>query len=172
MVSAAHDLAAVWATLESVPDPEVPVLSVVELGIVRDVEVDADGHVTVSITPTYSGCPALQVIEHDITDALARGGWPDARLRTVYSPVWTTDWIGADARHKLEAYGIAAPPGRAPRDAGGDELVPLQRRVEPVACPYCGSRATTMRSAFGPTACKAVMYCDQCRQPFELFKAI
>jgi ring-1,2-phenylacetyl-CoA epoxidase subunit PaaD len=172
MVAAAHDLAAVWATLDSVPDPEVPVLSVVELGIVRDVEVDTDGHVTVSITPTYSGCPALQVIEHDIMDALARDGWPDARLRTVYSPVWTTDWIGADARRKLEAYGIAAPPGRAPHDAGGDELVPLQRRVPPVACPYCGSHATTMRSAFGPTACKAVMYCDQCRQPFELFKAI
>jgi ring-1,2-phenylacetyl-CoA epoxidase subunit PaaD len=172
MVAAAHDLAAVWATLEGVPDPEVPVLSVVELGIVRDVEVDADGRLTVSITPTYSGCPALQVIEHDIRDALARGGWPDARLRTVYSPVWTTDWIGADARRKLEAYGIAPPPGRAPRDSGRDDLVPLQRRVPPVACPYCGSHATTMRSVFGPTACKAVMYCDQCRQPFELFKAI
>ena len=172
MVAAAHDIASVWATLETVPDPEVPVLSVVELGIVRDVEVDGDGHVTVSITPTYSGCPALQVIEHDIKDALARDGWPDARLRTVYSPVWTTDWIGADARRKLEAYGIAAPPGGAPRDAGPEELVPLQRRVQPVACPYCGSHATTMRSVFGPTACKAVMYCDQCHQPFELFKAI
>lgn len=171
MVGAAHDLASVWATLESVPDPEVPVLSVVELGIVRDVEVDTDGHVTVSITPTYSGCPALQVIEHDIKKALARDGWPGARLRTVYSPVWTTDWIGADARRKLEAYGIAAP-GRVPRDAGAEELVPLQRRVAPVACPYCGSHATTMRSEFGPTACKAVMYCEQCRQPFELFKAI
>jgi ring-1,2-phenylacetyl-CoA epoxidase subunit PaaD len=172
MVVAAHDLAAVWATLDTVPDPEVPVLSVVELGIVRDVEVDADGHVTVSITPTYSGCPALQVIEHDIKDALARDGWPGARLRTVYSPVWTTDWIGADARRKLEAYGIAAPPRSGPRDAAAEELVPLQRRVQPVACPYCGSHATTMRSVFGPTACKAVMYCDQCRQPFELFKAI
>jgi ring-1,2-phenylacetyl-CoA epoxidase subunit PaaD len=172
MVAAAHDHAGVWATLDSVPDPEVPVLSVVELGIVRDVEVDADGRVTVSITPTYSGCPALQVIEHDIKDALARDGWPDARLRTVYSPVWTTDWIGADARRKLEAYGIAAPAGRVPRNAGAEELVPLQRRVQPVACPYCGSHATTMRSEFGPTACKAVMYCDHCRQPFELFKAI
>jgi ring-1,2-phenylacetyl-CoA epoxidase subunit PaaD len=172
MVAAGHDLASVWATLESVLDPEVPVLSVVELGIVRDAEIDADGQLTVSITPTYSGCPALQVIEHDIKDALARDGWPDARLRTVYSPVWTTDWIGPDARRKLEAYGIAAPTGLGPRDAATEDLVPLRRHVRPVACPYCGSHATTMRSEFGPTACKAVMYCDQCRQPFELFKAI
>lgn len=172
MVAAAHDLASVWATLERVPDPEVPVLSVVELGIVRDVAVDPDGRVTVSITPTYSGCPALQVIERDITDALARAGWPDARLRTVYSPAWTTDWIGPEARRKLEAYGIASPPGRSAREAGSDDLVPLRRHVAPVACPYCGSHSTTMRSTFGPTACKAVMYCEHCRQPFELFKAI
>jgi ring-1,2-phenylacetyl-CoA epoxidase subunit PaaD len=172
MVAAPQELAAVWATLESVLDPEVPVLNVVELGIVRDVEADADGRVTVSITPTYSGCPALQVIEHDITEALARDGWPDARLRVVYSPVWTSDWIGAEARRKLEAYGIAAPSEGRAHEAGTEELVPLRRRAQPVACPYCGSRATTMRSEFGPTACKAVMYCDQCRQPFELFKAI
>jgi ring-1,2-phenylacetyl-CoA epoxidase subunit PaaD len=177
MVAAAHDLASVWATLEGVLDPEVPVLSVVELGIVRDVGLDADGHVTVSITPTYSGCPALQVIERDILDALARDGWPDARLRTVYSPAWTTEWMGAEARRKLEAYGIAAPPAHASRvagsrEAGTGELVPLRRRVAPVACPYCGSHATTMRSDFGSTACKALMYCEHCRQPFELFKAI
>jgi ring-1,2-phenylacetyl-CoA epoxidase subunit PaaD len=177
MVAAAHDLASVWATLEGVLDPEVPVLSVVELGIVRDVALDADGHVTVSITPTYSGCPALQVIERDILDALARDGWPDARLRTVYSPAWTTELIGAEARRKLEAYGIASPPAHGSReagtrDAGTDELVPLRRRVAPVACPYCGSHATTTRSDFGSTACKALMYCEHCRQPFELFKAI
>jgi ring-1,2-phenylacetyl-CoA epoxidase subunit PaaD len=145
------------------------VLSVVELGIVRDVAVDGEGRVTVSITPTYSGCPALRVIERDIVDALAKDGWPDARLRTVYAPAWTTDWIGADARRKLEAYGIAAPPSRDTDDA---QLVPLRRRAPAVACPYCGSLATVTRSEFGSTACKALMYCEQCRQPFELFKAI
>lgn len=144
--------------LSTVMDPEVPALSVVDLGIVRDVDVADDGSVTVSITPTYSGCPAMGVIEDDIVAALRAGGYPDVRVRTVYAPAWTTDWISAEAREKLTAYGIAAP-----------ELVPLQRRV---ACPFCGSRETTMRSEFGPTACKAVMYCNACEQPFELFKAI
>lgn len=148
----------VWDILSTVMDPEVPALSVVDLGIVRDVDVGEDGTVTVSITPTYSGCPAMRVIEDDIVAALHAGGWPNVRVRTVFSPAWTTDWVSAEAREKLAAYGIAAP-----------ELVPLQRRV---ACPYCGSRETTMRSEFGPTACKAVMYCDACEQPFELFKAI
>lgn len=169
MVTAPHDLAAIWETLDRVPDPEVPVLSVVELGIVRDVVMGDDGRVTVSITPTYSGCPALRVIERDIVDALAKDGWPDARLRTIYTPAWTTDWIGAEARRKLEAYGIAAPPSR---DRDDEQLVPLLRRAPSVACPYCSSHATTMRSEFGATACKAVMYCEECRQPFELFKAI
>jgi len=169
MVAAPHDLAAIWATLDRVPDPEVPVLSVVELGIVRDVAMDEDGHVTVSITPTYSGCPALRVIERDIVDALAKDGWPDARLRTIYAPAWTTDWIGAGARRKLEAYGIAPPPSR---DAEDEALVPLRRRATSVACPYCHSHSTVVRSDFGSTACKALMYCEQCRQPFELFKAI
>jgi ring-1,2-phenylacetyl-CoA epoxidase subunit PaaD len=124
--------------------------------------------VTVSVTPTYSGCPAMAAIEHDIVAALADGGWPGARVRTVYAPAWTTDWIGEGAREKLRAYGIAPPP--LVESAG--ELVPLRRRVEPVECPHCGSQATTMRSEFGATACKAVMYCERCRQPFELFKAI
>lgn len=159
----------VWERLEHVLDPEVPVLSVVELGIVREVEVEADGSVTVSVTPTYSGCPAMQVIEHDIIEALANAGWR-AQVRTVYSPAWTTDWIGEEARQKLQAYGIAPP---APAGQGLEELVPLHRRsTGPVACPYCGAHATTMRSEFGPTACKAIMFCEQCQQPFELFKAI
>ena len=134
MVAAAHDPASVWATLEGVLDPEVPVLSVVELGIVRDVGLDADGRVTVSITPTYSGCPALQVIERDILDALARDGWPDARLRTVYSPAWTTDWIGEEARRKLEAYGIASPPAHASRDAGTRDADERETRVRTTSC--------------------------------------
>jgi ring-1,2-phenylacetyl-CoA epoxidase subunit PaaD len=162
--------AAIWDILDRVPDPEVPVISVVELGIVRDVEVDEHGAVTVSVTPTYSGCPAMAAIEQDIVAALAEGGWPDARVRTVYSPAWTTDWIGEDARQKLKHYGIAPPPRVMVEDS--DELVPLRRRAAAIECPYCGSTATTTRSEFGATACKAVMFCDRCRQPFELFKAI
>jgi ring-1,2-phenylacetyl-CoA epoxidase subunit PaaD len=150
--------APVWDILSTVMDPEVPALSVVDLGIVRDVDVDPEGAVTVAITPTYSGCPAMHMIEEDITAALRAGGWTNVNIRIVYTPAWSSDWIGPDARRKLEAYGIAPP-----------ELVPLTRRV---ACPFCGSRETAMRSEFGPTACKALMYCNECEQPFELFKAI
>jgi ring-1,2-phenylacetyl-CoA epoxidase subunit PaaD len=161
--------APIWAVLGGVMDPEVPVLSVIELGIVRDVEIDDLGMVTVSVTPTYSGCPAMRVIEGDIVAALAAGGWSRAQVRTVYSPVWTTDWISEDARRKLRDYGIAPPPGQAEVDG---DLVPLRRRALAAPCPYCGSAATVTRSEFGSTACKAVMYCEHCSQPFELFKAI
>ena len=164
-----QEAAAVWAVLDGVMDPEVPVLSVVELGIVRDVDVADDGTVTVSITPTYSGCPALHVIEQDITSALAAAGWPGAQIRMVYAPAWTTDWITPEARRKLTEYGIAPPPLER---AEHTDLVPLRRREPRVPCPYCGSHATTTRSEFGSTACKALMYCEGCRQPFELFKAL
>lgn len=157
----------VLAILDTVPDPEVPVLSVRELGIVRDVEVSDGGAVRVTVTPTYSGCPAITVIEQDIRAALRDAGVSDVSLRTTYSPPWTTDWIGPAARAKLEAYGIA-PPGA--RDDGA--LVPLLRRRAAPACPYCGSRDTEIRSEFGSTACKAVCWCRSCRQPFEEFKAI
>jgi ring-1,2-phenylacetyl-CoA epoxidase subunit PaaD len=159
--------AALLAILDEVMDPEVPVLSVRELGIVRDVEVDGAGAVTVTVTPTYSGCPAIRAIEQDITAALARAGHPGARIRTTYAPAWTTDWIAPEARAKLKAYGIA-PPGRA--EAGS--LVQLLRRREAAQCPYCDSRDTELRSEFGSTACKAVWWCRSCRQPFEEFKAI
>jgi ring-1,2-phenylacetyl-CoA epoxidase subunit PaaD len=155
--------------VSEVMDPEVPVLSVVELGIVRDVVVADDGHVTVTVTPTYSGCPAMHVIEEEIRAALAAGGFADATVRTVYQPAWTSDWIPPAAREKLRAYGIA-PPG--PRDADDGGLVPLLRRRERVPCPYCGSRNTELRSEFGSTACKSTLVCHDCRQPFEQFKAI
>jgi ring-1,2-phenylacetyl-CoA epoxidase subunit PaaD len=160
---------AIWDVLDDVMDPEVPVLSVVELGIVRDVEMGESGAVTVTVTPTYSGCPAMQIIQRDIQAALSAAGWRDVQIRTVYAPAWTTDWIGEEARRKLRDFGIAPPPGRGD-DSG--ELVPLRRAASVVPCPYCGSSATTTRSEFGPTACKAVMYCEHCRQPFELFKAL
>ena len=157
----------IWGILDEVKDPEVPVLSVVELGIVRDVRIAADG-VTVVITPTYSGCPAMQVIEHDIVTALGAHGVEPVKLVTVFSPAWTTDWMSDEAKAKLVAYGIASP-GKAERDDG---LVTLTRRAAPVACPYCGSTKTIVRSEFGATACKSINYCESCRQPFEQFKAI
>jgi ring-1,2-phenylacetyl-CoA epoxidase subunit PaaD len=161
---------AVFAALDTVPDPEVPVISVVELGIVREVEIDG-GAVTVVITPTYSGCPAMHEIERDVLAALRARGWEDARIRTVFAPAWTTEWMSDATREKLRAYGIAPP------RAGGAEpaLVPLRRRGAPrdaVPCPFCGSPDTRLQSVFGSTACKALHVCDACRQPFEEFKPI
>lgn len=163
------DRAEVFAILETVRDPEVPVLSVVELGVVRDVSLEPHETV-VTITPTYSGCPALRVMEREVREALERAGLPSPRVDVSYMPAWTTDWIGPEAREKLRAYGIA-PPGPRRHD-DGDVLVQLLRAPEAVACPYCGSRETELRSEFGPTACKSIRYCRSCRQPFEQFKAI
>jgi ring-1,2-phenylacetyl-CoA epoxidase subunit PaaD len=158
--------AAILEILDTVKDPEVPVLSVNELGIVRDVEVDPSGAVTVTVTPTYSGCPAIQVIEDDILAALTDAGVANARVVTSYAPAWTTDWIGAEARAKLKAYGIAPP---RPAEQGG--LVQLLRARTAPPCPYCNSKDTEIRSEFGPTACKSVCWCRTCGQPFEEFKA-
>jgi ring-1,2-phenylacetyl-CoA epoxidase subunit PaaD len=157
--------AAILEILDTVKDPEVPVLSVRELGIVRDVAIDDGGVVTVTVTPTYSGCPAIQVIEQDILAALATVGITSARVQTIYAPAWTTDWIAPPARAKLKAYGIAPP---RPADAGG--LVQLLRARSAPPCPYCDSTATEIRSEFGPTACKSICWCRSCGQPFEEFK--
>ena len=158
--------AQLYEWLGEVMDPEVPVLSVVELGIVRDVAL-RDDVVEVDITPTYSGCPAMKMIEDDIVAALALRGLPRVRVRTVHSPAWTTDWMSDEAKAKLKAYGIAPPsPTRE------EELVPLMRRAERVRCPYCESPRTELRSEFGSTACKSIYYCTACMQPFELFKSI
>lgn len=158
--------AGVMELLEQVKDPEVPVISIVELGIVRGVEVDGDA-VRVDITPTYSGCPAMRTIEEEVVAALRQHGFRDVSVRTVFQPAWTTDWIGEEAREKLRAYGIA-PPGSTV--AGSPvQLGPTVRRL---ACPFCGSTATEVRSEFGSTACKSLHYCTACRQPFEHFKAI
>jgi ring-1,2-phenylacetyl-CoA epoxidase subunit PaaD len=156
----------IYAILDEVKDPEVPVLSVVELGIIRGVESSSDG-VVVTVTPTYSGCPAMQVIERDITRALTDRGLGPVQVRTSYTPAWTTDWIPAAAREKLRAYGIA-PPGATDHDA----LVQIGRRRPAVRCPFCGSMDTELKSEFGSTACKSIHVCRGCRQPFEEFKAI
>jgi len=155
----------ILAWLEEVKDPEVPVLSIRELGVLRDVEVAAN-EVVVVMTPTYSGCPAMHAMEADVVTTLARHGVPNVRVKTVYAPAWTTDWMSDEAKAKLAAYGIA-PPARLQRD----DLVPLRRRA-PVECPYCHSVNTIVRSEFGSTACKAILFCNGCHQPFELFKSI
>lgn len=154
------------SVLDTVMDPEVPVLSVVELGIVRDVEIIGAG-VRVTVTPTYSGCPAMAVIERDVADALRAHGVEHVEVRTTFSPPWTTDWIPAAAREKLRAYGIA-PPGPADHEAP----VQIGRKRPLVRCPFCGSARTQLRSEFGSTACKSIHVCDECRQPFEELKAI
>jgi ring-1,2-phenylacetyl-CoA epoxidase subunit PaaD len=155
----------VFGILGEVMDPEVPVISVVELGIVRDVRVD-DDVVHVTVTPTYSGCPAMREIEDDIRSALLARGAREVVVDTVFAPAWTTDWIGAEAREKLRAYGIA-PPGKAEPQG----LVMLTRARVPVPCPFCGSNDTRLQSEFGSTACKAIHVCNSCRQPFDEFKA-
>lgn len=161
----------IWSWLDDVKDPEVPVLSVVELGIVRDVRVD-DRAVTITITPTYSGCPAMVEIEQEIVRALGTRGVDQVRLETVYAPAWTTDWMSDAAKQKLTAYGIA-PPGRAAEEPNVVAIQSRrsQARRSTVACPFCGSHETELRSEYGSTACKAIQFCRSCQQPFEEFKA-
>jgi len=154
-----------WAILERVPDPEIPVISVTELGIVRDVQAAAEG-VDVVVTPTYSGCPATEAIERSIREALTAAGAARVRVTTQLAPAWTTDWIAPAAQEKLRTYGIAPPGARA-----ADEVQPLQF-LQRVACPRCGSSDTERLSQFGATACKALYRCRQCREPFEYFKPI
>jgi ring-1,2-phenylacetyl-CoA epoxidase subunit PaaD len=168
MVSRAGAEEAVFDVLRGIPDPEVPALDIVELGIVRKVELGPDGVVAVEVTPTYSGCPAMRTIEEDIVAALHANGYDRVELRTVYSPAWTTDWLSDTAKAKLKAYGIAAPGHTVVEQA----LVPLVSSVRRVACPYCSSSNTERKSEFGSTACKAIHYCHHCHQPFEEFKAI
>lgn len=162
------ELRALWEAAASVTDPEIPVLSVVDLGIVRDIRVDGEEVVAV-MTPTYSGCPAMDVISRELEAALRRAGAAKVRVEKVYWPAWTTDWISERGRVALREYGIAPPAEAA---AAGGELVPLTRRVDSVPCPYCGSSNTDVRSEFGPTACKAIYFCNDCTQPFEYFKPL
>jgi len=157
-----------WQALGSVVDPEIPVLTVIDLGIVRDLDVRDDA-IEVVITPTYSGCPATHVIEQDIRRALANAGFADARVRTSLSPAWTTDWISAAGKEKLRKFGIA-PPGAC---AAAPARIALYRaEAAGVDCPRCGSPDTERLAAFGSTACKALYRCRACREPFDHFKPI
>ena len=166
-------LAEAWRVLETVLDPEVPVLSVVDLGIVRDVRGDDGEGLVVAVTPTYSGCPAVEAIEADIVAALDRAGLGPVRVEIRRSPAWTTDWIGEPAKQKLRAYGIA-PPGAATPGESSIRLVPRgsARASITLVCPRCASRDTERLSAFGSTACKALWRCRACREPFEHMKPI
>lgn len=151
-------------TLQKVSDPEIPVLTVDDLGIIRELRFAEDGFLEVVITPTYSGCPAMGVIEVNIRAALQDAGFEQVRVTTVLSPAWTTDWISANGREKLRAYGIA-PPASASFDK---KALMGERRA--LSCPHCGSMDTEMISQFGSTACKALFKCHDCLEPFDYFK--
>ena len=160
-----------WAVLETVPDPEIPVVSIRELGILRDVRRAADGVLEVVITPTYSGCPAMSQIAEDVEHALEVAQLAPYRVATVLAPAWTTDWMTADAREKLRAYGIAPPTGNCASDAPGEKVIRFVPRALPApACPRCGSAHTERLAQFGSTACKALYRCLDCREPFDYFK--
>lgn len=159
---------AAWDALATVPDPEVPALSVVDLGIVREVVCDATG-TRVALTPTYSGCPATEVIAASVRDALVQAGLGPVTVSQRLAPAWTTDWISAEGRQRLLAYGIA-PPGQVCNTEPA--LSPIRLRPRNLACPRCGSLQTERLSAFGSTACKALHRCLDCREPFEHFKPI
>jgi len=162
-----RDLAAIRAALDEVVDPEIPTLTIADLGVLRDVAVGLDGAVTVTITPTYSGCPAMAMIEMQIRDVLLRAGHTVIHVETVLSPAWTTDWLSEAGREKLRALGIAPP---AEEKAGGRGAL---FGVEPeVRCPRCGSDNTREISRFGSTACKALHTCGDCLEPFDYFKCI
>ncbi|MGP9811719.1 1,2-phenylacetyl-CoA epoxidase subunit PaaD [Rhodopseudomonas sp. NSM] len=151
-----------WAAAATVVDPEIPVLTIADLGVLRDISVN-DGRVEVTITPTYSGCPAMNMITLEIETALARAGIGDASVRTVLAPAWTTEWMSAEGRAKLKDYGIAPPQAATGRRA-------LFGAPSEVACPQCGSIDTEQLSEFGSTSCKALWRCRSCREPFDYFK--
>ncbi|MFN8392581.1 MAG: 1,2-phenylacetyl-CoA epoxidase subunit PaaD [Bdellovibrionota bacterium] len=157
--------AELFKLLEEIPDPEIPVINIVELGIVRSVESSGD-EATVRITPTYSGCPAMHTIEQAIRGKLSDAGFRSVQIVTEYSPAWTTDWLSDHAKEKLRRYGIAPP-----SSARQEPLIEMPGKRRRPACPYCGSADTALRSEFGSTACKSMHYCNSCHQPFEHFKA-
>jgi ring-1,2-phenylacetyl-CoA epoxidase subunit PaaD len=156
---------AINALVASVPDPEIPILNLEELGILRAVDADGDGHVVITITPTYSGCPAIDPIRAEVERVLAAAGYDDVELRTVLAPAWTTDWISAEAREKLRRYGIAPP-----EPAGSDAACLLLARAP--RCPRCGSEDTREVSPFGSTPCQSQHVCNECLEPFDRFKTL
>ena len=155
----------VWSAFGEIPDPEIPVVSLVELGVIRSVDVQ-DGHVRVELTPTFLGCPALEAMKRALEEKVTELG-ADAEVRVISDDSWSTDKITPAGREKLRAAGFAPP---APREASAPALVQLQSNV--FRCPYCNSTQTTLENIFGPTPCRSLRYCESCRQPFEQFKTI
>ena len=155
-----------WSLLDSVKDPEVPVLSLWDLGVLCDVQQDKQGKVSVIITPTYSGCPALDTIRADIATTLAQAGFNDYEIKTRLAPAWTTDWLSPNGRRQLQQYGIAPPQSGSCAHAAA--LTP-EAGIE---CPHCHSDNTSLISEFGSTACKALFQCQDCHEPFDYFKQI
>ena len=156
---------AVWAALAEIPDPEIPVVSLVDLGVIRDVQVDGS-NVRVELTPTFLGCPALEAMRRALEETVeALGGAPDVAV--IQDDSWSTDRITPVGREKLRAAGFAPP---APREAGAPTLVQLESNA--FRCPYCGSSDTALENIFGPTPCRSLRYCRSCKQPFEQFKTI
>jgi ring-1,2-phenylacetyl-CoA epoxidase subunit PaaD len=155
----------VWEALEEIPDPEIPIVSLVDLGVIRSVDV-SDGHVRIEFMPTFLGCPALEVMKQAMEEKVADLG-AQSEVEVVSDDSWSTDRITPAGREKLRAAGFAPP---APREASAPKLVQLQANV--FRCPYCGSTETRLENIFGPTPCRSLRYCESCRQPFEQFKTI
>jgi ring-1,2-phenylacetyl-CoA epoxidase subunit PaaD len=158
----------IWDLLSEVKDPEIPVLSIIDLGIAREVIVNED-KVTVRITPTYSGCPAMKAIEREIQKMLKVNGIQNFEVKKDFSETWTTDWMSDKAKEKLKDYGIA-PPGKTEKEDNFLKTLKGSSRV--ISCPYCDSTNTKLQSEFGSTACKSQYYCHDCEEPFEHFKCI
>ena len=154
------DSAALYELLEDVCDPEIPVLTLMDLGVLRDISVDQDG-IKISITPTYAGCPAMEMMRADIESTLAKAGYQNVLIEQRLSPAWTTDWMSDAGRKKLQAYGIAPP---ASTSCG--------KKIGNIECPQCNSQNVKVISEFGSTACKALYQCQDCKEPFDYFKCI
>lgn len=158
----------VWEILEAVKDPEIPVVSVVEMGLIREVRLEQAAQegvrVEVTLTPTFSGCPAIGVMQEEIRTRLRQAGAAEVEVRLTLSPPWTSDWITPEAREKLRLFGLAPPPQH-----GGKIDLAL---IDVVTCPYCGSQDTRLQNSFGSTLCRAIFTCNTCRQPFEQFKPV
>ncbi|GAA3747245.1 phenylacetate-CoA oxygenase subunit PaaJ [Leifsonia bigeumensis] len=160
------EAARIWDVAATVLDPEVPVLTIEDLGVLRSAEI-VDGRAHVTITPTYSGCPAMGAIRDDVVSALDAAGYPEPQVELVLSPAWTTDWMSAAGKRKLEEYGIAPPSGLTPVRRTGPTRLALS-----VRCPQCGSLDTRETSRFGSTSCKALYACNACQEPFDYFKVL
>lgn len=164
MVVLDETISELWELIKEVPDPEIPVLTLTDLGIVRDITM-SDDEVCVTITPTYTGCPAMKVFEEDITSKLNENGYQRVSIKTILSPAWSTDWMSEEGKEKLMKYGISPPKGSADKAS-------LTGEVKNIPCPQCKSTNSKLVSQFGSTPCKSLYQCADCKEPFDYFKCI